>query len=142
MVPIYVNLSGRGHAELSSVISEEIAKTYGVRYSPDPRSLLKAISLRVPIVIIFDGLDEQHDLTPRGMSRLFRATRDICLEGIRTILAFRPEVFDSYKTIRELFVYPTTGSFINWHYIELEGIQWNTKLEGEIPFLGMEGLVT
>ena len=141
VLPIYVDLSGRGRADISQSISEAIAWTYELRCLPEVLTHLHHLNLFARVVLVFDGLDEQYDVTPRAVSRLFRSIRDISMSGLKTILAFRPEIFDNFGAIGMIFNGGTEKGAAAWTYIQLEGLSPDVQLETELRLIDDKGFV-
>jgi hypothetical protein len=97
LFPLVVDLGGYAGQGIEAAINHIINRSFGPASPTGFADLQKVFGKGASIVLFLDSLDEQIELTPIEMSKLIDDILDTAKLGIKTIVAFRPEIFEGSR---------------------------------------------
>ena len=116
--PLLVDVGGSGHQGIRAAIERRLSDFFGSK-APTLQELRDLLGSGMPLLLILDSLDEQPELDPKAILGLIRELVSFAHSGIKTVVAFRPEIFESYIDQQNLVFRPLEEHGVNYRMIQL-----------------------
>jgi hypothetical protein len=139
LLPLYINLSGVSSSGIQEAVRAAIADQFRAEWTLSVDALRLALGPKWSIIILFDSLDEQLDLSTKELGRLVDTVTSYANHGFQTVVAFRPEMFEGMRDAVESFSSGLTpGRLLRSVRLASLSTGQTRQYLGTLPFLGPE----